>query len=268
MTPRLLRPRIWAEAVRLVPRLQAGELLRGRLVLRVDGLLIEVPRARLWTFRSGTYYERNVVRWFVRALREQQTPVVYDLGAHVGYYALRAAAAAEQVYAFEPASATYEVLERNVARNGLRNVRPFRLAVVDREAELDLNLYETSGNNSIVDRRLPHLSRVGLEPVPGVGLDELVESEGLSPPTLMKLDVEGSELAALRGARRTIERHRPVILVEWWDEGARDAGHSLDDLAAELSSHGYSLAGLSEAPDDEQLHELTEAGIGTLVAVP
>jgi FkbM family methyltransferase len=234
----------------------------------VDGLRIEVPRSRLWTFRTRTYYERNVVKWFVRTLRGQRDPVVYDLGSNVGYYALRAASLANAVYAFEPASATFEVLERNIARNGFANVRPFRLAVVDQDEELMINLYETSGNNSVVDRRLEHLSRVGRESVRGVALDHLIASEGLKPPSLIKLDVEGSELAALRGAREIIRHARPVIFIEWWEEGARDAGYSLDELALELSSHGYNLAGLTGNPMEQPLDDLSDPRVGMVLATP
>lgn len=265
MTHPVLKPRVWAEAARLAPRVRLREL--PRIVLRVDGIDLEVPRDRLWAFRSGTYYERNVAELLRRTLREQDAPVFYDLGAHIGYYALAAAALAEQVYAFEPASATHAVLERNIGRNEAANVRAFRLAVVDDARDLTLNLYETSGNNSVVDRRLAHLQRRGAEPVPGTSLDALV-AEGLRPPTLIKMDVEGSELRALQGARATIERARPVIFVEWWSEGARDAGHSLGELAAELRSRGYTLRGLADDPEDLALHDLAAPGLGTVIATP
>lgn len=270
--PRPLRPRNVRAAAGVVARLSPLDLARGRLVLRVDGFRMEVPRDRLWAFVGGTYYEQNVRHWWLRFVKRLRKPVVYDLGAHAGYYTLSAAAAgARSVVAFEPAPKTYAVLKRNVARSGRRNVRTFELALSDHEGTADLRLYAASGNNSLVPRPLPHLVARGSIRVRVRPLDDVVRSERLELPGLLKLDVEGSELAALRGARDVLKRAKPVIFMEYWREGAVNAGHSLHDLERELHRHGYRLFGLSQDLDDLRLHPEADwagTGVGNVIAVP
>jgi FkbM family methyltransferase len=256
--------------LRVAHRLAPAELLRGRLVVRLDGLRLEVPPDRIWAYRGGTYYERNVHRRWLEALRGLGQPVVYDAGAHAGFYSLTASPLASEVHAFEPSPATFALLERNLARNDARNVTARRLALGDEEGEVELRLYSASGNNSLVGRALPHLRPRGRASVEAATLDGLVEA-GLPPPGLVKLDIEGSELRALRGARAVLGRHRPVVFMEFWAQGAENAGHSLEDLAGELETHGYTLLGLSEHLDDATLHPRSrwhELAVGNVVAVP
>ena len=271
-TSRLLRPGTIVSALDLLRRTDPRELLRRKIVLEVDDFRLEVPRDRLWAFLGGKYYERNVRHWWRRFLARQERAVVYDAGAHAGYYALAAASAgAAHVYAFEPAPATSALLERNVARNRFSQVRTFALALSDHDGHSDLRLFTASGNNTLATDALPHLVPRGRARVVVRRLDTLVESERLAPPSLFKLDVEGSELAALRGARDVLGRHKPVVFMEYWHEGALNAGHALDDLERELQSHGYRLFGLSEDLDDFRLHPRASwagTGIGNVVAVP
>ena len=58
-----------------------------------------------------------------------------------------------------------------------------------------------------------YISDTGDEDVEITSIDELVESGDLPPPTFLKIDVEGGEMAVLRGARKVIERQRPRMLL-------------------------------------------------------
>jgi hypothetical protein len=74
-------------------------------------------------------------------------------------------------------------------------------------------------------------------------IDELVASGELPPPTLVKIDVEGAEVAVLEGMRATIERHRPAIICELHETNA--------EVAAALAAHNYRVVNLEgPAPID------------------
>lgn len=127
---------------------------------------------------------------------------VLDVGANVGAYTLLFAGwvgDAGHVYAFEPAAASRAGLERHLSINRLSGrvtVRPE--AICDRTGSAPFLDAGTHGDNRLVPAATGETRSV-----PSTSIDEFCESAGLSPDVI-KIDIEGAELAALRGARRTI----------------------------------------------------------------
>lgn len=126
-----------------------------------------------------------------------------DAGANVGSYTRVLARHFAAVYAFEPARDTFQCLERNVFENGdYDKVRLYNAAVSDERAYVGVKRSWF---------RLSITSTVGGKgDVPAVPLDAL----GLKDLRFLKLDVEGFEYQALLGAKATIEKCRPAVLME------------------------------------------------------
>ena len=228
----------------------------------------EVPADMAWAFGPDGFYEHDVTEWFDRLMTRAAARVVYDVGANCGWFAARAARAGAAVRAFEPVSATADVLERNLSFAG--DARVVRAAAGEQPGTATINLYSSSGNNSLVERTLPPghpLRHTGHVEVDVVRLDDLVGADGFPVPDLVKIDVEGFELAVLRGARETLRRHRPVLLLEWSQATCRDAGHDRDVLVEELQLLGYDVAAL--APGGALVEPATAGeDAETLVAAP
>jgi len=212
----------------------------------------EVPADMAWAFEGGEFVERDVTALFDELMAETATGAVYDVGANCGWFAVRAARAGRPVRAFEPVPATADFAERNLGRIAGADARLVRAAVADTAGSATIHLYSSSGNNSLHERTLPAghpLQRTGDIEVSVVRLDDLVGSDGFPPPALIKIDVEGAELAVLRGARETLVRHRPIVVMEWAESTSRDAGHARAAIVAELHAAGY--AALAVTPDGE-----------------
>jgi FkbM family methyltransferase len=129
-----------------------------------------------------------------------------DVGGWYGPWSRRLARRAERVVAVEPVPHLARLLTATVPPN----VRVVPAAAADRAGTARLWLPPGGrgdrGVSSLV-RRSVHGS---VRDVPCVSLDEL----GLTDVTFIKIDVDGSELAVLRGARQTLRRDRPALLVE------------------------------------------------------
>jgi FkbM family methyltransferase len=259
-------------------RASKSDLARGRWALKVDGSVMEVPPDMAWAFRDGSYYERNVEYWFRRLLEAIDDPAVYDIGANYGYYTLIAARNARTVQAFEPVTSTFQVLSHNLTRNGLHHAAAHKLAVGERAGPVRIQLYSSSGNNTVVERaadRTAHLDDRGFEDVQRITLDDFVGG-GAPPPSLIKIDTEGSELEVLRGASGVLDSHAPVLLFEHDASLADDAGYSFGDVLGELGPHGYSVFALRDAFSRHGAHDRTLYPIdhvdlsetGTVVALP
>jgi FkbM family methyltransferase len=157
--------------------------------------------------RSGGQYQSDLAVLLHRLLPSDA--VVVDGGAHIGVLTVLMASLAPdgEVHAFEPGPANFAYLVRNLAANCVTNATAQAVALYDRDGETTFHFVET----------YPAGSYVGDGPgptVPTVRLDTWARGRGLERLDLLKLDVEGAELAVLDGASKTVRRLRPVVVVE------------------------------------------------------
>jgi FkbM family methyltransferase len=176
----------------------------------------------------GTY-ERDLQNVFVRTVRAGH--VVWDIGANVGFFTLlaaRLAGPAGRVIAIEPLPRNLDLLRRHLALNAVVNAVVLAQAVADAPGTA---LFATGASPSMGRLDAKH----GLA-VEVTTIDTLVESGVAPAPNVIKMDIEGAESRALAGARQTLLRHRPIILLSTHGWAQHDACWSLlDELGYDLS---------------------------------
>jgi len=72
-----------------------------------------------------------------------------------------------------------------------------------------------------------------------IKLEKLDDKKDILPPDFIKIDVEGAELFALKGAYETLEKHHPKIMMEFSSVNAKAAGYTQNDLLDLLKQLGY-----------------------------
>ena len=242
--------------------------------VKVGTSVLRVPRDMAWCFAGGRYYETNVIHWMDSVLKSYSSPVLYDIGANYGYFSVRCAEFCSAIYAFEPVSRTFSVLENNLNRNNLPHVQPFNVGLSSSESKVSINLYSSSGNNSIYKRDLPlghPLKEIGQETIRVVRLDDFMALNQLRPPDVLKIDIEGAELYALQGAQEVLSRFRPCIFMEYSDSTSNDAGYAKELLLSELHRYDYEITGLTDDADNLDLvpeSDLARYTIANIIAVP
>lgn len=146
--------------------------------------------------------------------------VVYDVGSYLGFFALamaRAIGPAGQVVAFEPDPENAGRLRANVARNHMEErIRVVEAAVWRRS--LDQVPYRRgdqarSQGGVVADGIQPVLATGEQIAVRSISLDEFIAANN-PVPQLLKIDVEGGELAVIAGAEGLIAKGRPVLICE------------------------------------------------------
>jgi FkbM family methyltransferase len=153
---------------------------------------------------------------------------VWDIGANIGYTALlyaRAVGPSGCVVAVEPSRRAFPLLVRSVAEVA-HIVHPFQAAISDFSGEIDFADAEMLDTSGVVENKL------GGYRVPCDTLDSLLERPPRRAPDFIKIDVEGHELQALRGATRVIGEHRPIVEFEALTDKARA------DTVAQLGALG------------------------------
>jgi FkbM family methyltransferase len=198
-----------------------------------------VPEALLIRLISVAYWR---VEPEIRRLDEicGRGGTMVDIGGWYGPWSRRLARRASRVVVFEPSS-LHEVLSRTLPPTA--SVVAAGASDAPREAELWLPS-PTGASRGVSSLQRQDIHAVSVT-VPLVTVDSL----GLRDVTFMKIDVEGHELPALRGAEQTIKRDRPRLLIEI--EERRQPVEGVTDLLRSWGYQGWVLAGRRWAPLDD-----------------
>jgi FkbM family methyltransferase len=192
--------------LRLIPKGACVPILQGPL------------RGKRWIVGSSTNgcwlgsYEYRKQRALSAKVRRGF--VVYDLGAHVGFYSLLASTlvgSEGRVFSFEPAPNNLKILKRHLTLNHVHNCTIFEAAVGSQSGTAAFDLGPGSSEGSL--KTQGQAGAAATLTVRVCVLDELAAAGQIMPPDVIKCDIEGGEYDALRGASRLLQDHRPAIFL-------------------------------------------------------
>jgi FkbM family methyltransferase len=167
--------------------------------------------------------------------------VIFDIGAHVGYYSLLASTLSGpggKVVAFEPNPNNLRFLRQHVRMNRLRTVDVLPVALCDREGEEMFEFGTGSGTG--------RLGSAGDLRVITTTLDAVVAELGVTPGFL-KIDVEGAEARLLEGGMQTLRSARPVVFLSTHGAGVHAASLAI------LRSADYRFERIGPDPGNSEL---------------
>ena len=193
-----------------------GRALRLPLQLLPDSMEVRIVQGPLkgnrWVAGSSNHgcwlgsYEFQKQKQITLAVRPGM--VCFDIGANVGFYTLllsKMAGPDGLVVAFEPVPNNCDFLRRHIMINRCNNVVLQELALADFDGNGSFDTTQSSSQG--------HLAQAGLLTVRCASIDSLVAGAEIPAPDLMKVDVEGAEVAVLNGAREVISQHKPLIFL-------------------------------------------------------
>lgn len=262
--PRLLLTRLIQHVVQRRPSTRCRQLVRDHLrKLAVREELPVYTQAGFTMNASPREYSSYGIFFFgdydpqmTDFIRTHLRPgdVAMDLGTDRGWFTLLMAQCVGptgKVHSFEAYPPNVAKVQHNLALNGIEHVTVNPVAISDKPGHVYFEppsdavtkhigfLNDCSGVGYVADG--PGQGRLE---VPAITLDDYAEQVGLDRLDLVKIDIEGAEVAALAGARRTLERFRPVIAIEYNRTTLERAGtswHELDRLLDELGYGRYCL---------------------------
>jgi FkbM family methyltransferase len=217
-------------------------IVHGALARSPSGLALPILtgplRGHRWFIRSANYscwlgiYEKTKQAAFVAELHPGA--VVFDIGAHVGFYSLLAAVSTKpggKVFAFEPLKTNTTWLRRHAALNQV-SVEVIEAAVADHDGQAHFRRGPNSYSGALAEEG---------EGVSVVSIDAQCAAGRVSLPNVVKIDVEGAEALVLKGAEETIRSARPVIFLATHEANGhreclnllRNLGYRVDELVGE-----------------------------------
>lgn len=252
----------WRERLAAPPARRDGQPRRAvRIETDVGPLLIsEHDRVIHHILRDTGVWEKEEAD----ALRSLLTPgmTFVDIGAHVGYMSLVAAAAVGPTgrgIAVEPAPGNFELLQANLARNGAGHVVAIPAAAWSTTGPVPFSLDEFNTGDH---RAYP---RPGTEPleVPGYALDDVIPDD--MTVHVVKVDAQGTDHLALQGMARTLARCRPTMVVEYWPPGITELGDDPLAVLAGYRSLGFDITvlGVEDVDRDTPLERILEVAVAS-----
>jgi len=175
--------------------------------------------------------------------------ILFDVGANVGYYTVlgsRLTSAQGKVFSFEPLVRNISYLYRHVKINKLNNVIIIPSACSDAESITAFLQSPVTSMGRIENSEIAGIPDVNMTVVSTVTLDAVADKLQVKP-NVLKIDVEGAELAVLRGAERIISSFKPAIFLSVHSQELRT------DCLKYLLNFGYEFEPLEE--DEENAME-------------
>lgn len=244
---------VWA---RTIPGAVIGlEAIRRSFARRPERAVVEYDRSLRIEVRIGEHmgshlfwygaYNRDLLALLDRLLSPGM--LVLDIGANIGEIALACAARVSpggRVYAFEPCESVAGLLRRNADLNASLELEIVEEALGERSGRGQLydaaGLFEDGSEHGGVLTMYASPERSTPVGEVEVGtLDRFVEGRRISRLDLIKIDVEGGELAVLKGGLQAIEKFRPALLIEVQQETSRAAGYDQREILDILQPLGY-----------------------------
>jgi len=184
---------------------------------------------------EGQYYEPLSHLNFKRILDRKGNGSVIHAGAFYGDMLHTLSCSASVVHAFEPVLENFVLARVNAMRMGLGNVRLQNAALSDANTIVGIVTEQEDGRFAGGASTIADDDGRARELVPAFRIDDLP----LNDICLIHLDIEGHEASALEGARRTIHRDRPVIMIE------DNSGNCPPILSSLGYEHAFKRGGLS-----------------------
>lgn len=179
--------------------------------------------------------------WMERNLR--RGAMVLDVGANHGIVSLECSlfvGTSGRVHAFEPSPAARGRLLWHLDINRVQNVSVFGAAVGESSGRARLHVYEQASGLSALSSSGRPADRV-IE-VETISLDQHCQTHAIPSVDLLKLDIEGHELFALRGARQLLaEKRIAAVLFETGARTCRNANVEPQEVLDDLHRSGYAV---------------------------
>jgi FkbM family methyltransferase len=235
--------------VRLSRKIKARTIKSTKELVTISNFMYNIKmRVDKNSYMGGAIYwcgfhHINELLFLRGFLRSDMTFV--DVGANQGEFTLYACSKLTngKVLAFEPTSYQLGLLQTNIGLNNFKNVEVHSYGLYQEEAKLEVyTSYDTSvhsGTNEGLSSLYKSESRQEVEEVIDLKVFDTEYFDKLTRLDVVKVDVEGAELFVLKGMIKSLEKFKPLLLIEMNKKTFEDAGYTMEDVVQFLEDLNY-----------------------------
>ncbi len=164
------------------------------------------------TLMKRNDFEPKMVRLFQTLIKKDD--VVIDVGANIGCTSILFGELAEQVISFEPSPTTFNLLQKNIKQSGLENITLLNSALGSNPGVSKITYAESNRSGGFISNKTTISTGHVTEKIRIEKLDNIIHDLNISKLDFIKIDVEGFEKEVIEGARNTINKFQPIIVLE------------------------------------------------------
>jgi FkbM family methyltransferase len=213
---RLIRGKAYRDQYFLNNRINLGDFLLFERPLKINGIKA-IPRKHTTDFNMLFHQKESKVESRID-LNNGET--FLDIGANVGRYTLKAATQQSNIniVSIEAHPKNYEALCRNISCNGFSKIITVNKAVSDKKGKIALYQHITENNRLLTDDFSIDAAagqyakkKTSIE-VESDTIDNILREIKIERPDVLKMDIEGAEILALKGAKETLTKLRKIMV--------------------------------------------------------
>lgn len=158
--------------------------------------------------KAGIPWEKFMHQYFKKY--SDKNKIALDIGSNIGTHTIYLSDYFKEVYAFEPQKNIFKILELNVKLNNSTNIITHNFGLGDVNKNEKMESYDV---NSLVNQGAIGIDKTGNSNGETINI-KILDEMNLDNIKFIKIDVEGYEYNVLKGAKKTIEKSRPIIIIE------------------------------------------------------
>lgn len=206
-------------------------------------------------FKQKAYHnkdlpQKDAYKTQQKILSHTDVKTIFDIGANKGFVTriYRDLFPHASIYCFEPFAVPFEILRKKF--EGCDPVKPFPIAISDKNGEKDLYLYTNDVTNSLYPT-VPNVEKyvdpavignVGKAKVPTETIDDFCRRHAINKIDILKMDIQGGELDALKGSLEMLSKQLiSLVYTETWFVNVYHHQPLFHQLYQFLDDHGYEL---------------------------
>ena len=200
---------------------------------------------------------------------DKKKMVVTDIGANMGFYSLfffKYLQRSSTIFSFEPSFSIFEELQKNINANAAFNVKVFDIACADKSGQIEFYIGDNHHTSSTVGEWANHKSLSKKYVVRCTTLDDFFykyKDEEL--PDLIKMDIEGGGVFALKGCDRCISKKRPFIIIE---SHTSDEDKAVSNVLNKYNYDAYRISTGKWIKNKQTNHTDADGVWGTMILLP
>jgi len=159
-----------------------------------------------------------------------------DVGAWNGVLSIYASRICRNVIAFEPDTAAFSNLTRNIELNDIKNIECHNIGLSDKDESIPLNIIRGGDSmSSIIDRTMQHYTKNSVETIKTILLSKFLIENKVSNIGLIKIDTEGAEIFIIPEIQKYLTKHKPTLYLSfhpnWFPEKDIQINNLIDILS-------------------------------------